>query len=312
MVQRLLLKGMSGEDVLEMQSALALQGFVLGALDGDFGAKTDSAVREFQKSKGLVVDGKAGAVTLAALGLIYMPPKAPDVPKGMRDWNAPGILQPLPAERVAWIDISRWQPGMPDPIAVDRTYDMVMAKCTQGHTIADAYYNSHRASTAKSTMIFAAYHWLNPNQDMLKQADYFLNHAKLKAGDLVPMIDWEEASVLDDLKEIQDMDKFGSRMLSEYGKCILYHGYYAVQSKLQSIKAKHGVQAIQDACAILYKYEPQVAWYGVAAPKVTAPWSKLWGWQWAGSGRVAGVNGDGVDKNWYYGSLAQLKEFCIK
>jgi peptidoglycan hydrolase-like protein with peptidoglycan-binding domain len=36
-------------------------------VDGDFGPKTDAMVREFQRRKGLVVDGIAGALTWGAL-----------------------------------------------------------------------------------------------------------------------------------------------------------------------------------------------------------------------------------------------------
>lgn len=59
---------MKGEDVKELQQALIARGYSLVA-DGAFGAKTDAAVKDFQKKKGLKADGVVGPVTRAALGM---------------------------------------------------------------------------------------------------------------------------------------------------------------------------------------------------------------------------------------------------
>lgn len=59
---------LQGDDVKALQRALSAAGFPLGA-DGDFGPKTDAAVRAFQRAKGLRPDGKVGPATRARLGL---------------------------------------------------------------------------------------------------------------------------------------------------------------------------------------------------------------------------------------------------
>lgn len=59
--------GSRGEDVKTLQKKLNLYA------DGIFGKLTDEAVREFQKSHGLTVDGIVGAKTWAALGMAYNP-----------------------------------------------------------------------------------------------------------------------------------------------------------------------------------------------------------------------------------------------
>jgi hypothetical protein len=66
---RALRKGMRGDDVKSLQQALTAAGFDTKGSDGVFGSNTESAVRSFQKAKGLSVDGVAGAATLKALGL---------------------------------------------------------------------------------------------------------------------------------------------------------------------------------------------------------------------------------------------------
>lgn len=59
---------MRGEDVKVLQKVLNDKGHNCGKVDGAFGQKTDSAVRSFQKAKGLTVDGIAGENTVTKLG----------------------------------------------------------------------------------------------------------------------------------------------------------------------------------------------------------------------------------------------------
>jgi hypothetical protein len=58
-----------GPAVRKLQKRLAALGFDPGVIDAEFGPDTDAAVRAFQTSSGLTVDGIAGAQTLASLGL---------------------------------------------------------------------------------------------------------------------------------------------------------------------------------------------------------------------------------------------------
>lgn len=58
-------KGDKGEQVKALQRLLYAMGYELGSkpVDGSFGAKTDAAVRAYQKKKGLTVDGSVGQKT---------------------------------------------------------------------------------------------------------------------------------------------------------------------------------------------------------------------------------------------------------
>ena len=58
---------MRGDDVAALQSRLIEIGFNCGRVDGIFGARTESAVKEFQKSAGMTIDGRCGASTIMAI-----------------------------------------------------------------------------------------------------------------------------------------------------------------------------------------------------------------------------------------------------
>ncbi len=59
-----LAKGSSGEEVKKLQSALIYLGYMSGGADGKFGDKTDTAVRLYQRTNGMTVDGVAGPNTI--------------------------------------------------------------------------------------------------------------------------------------------------------------------------------------------------------------------------------------------------------
>lgn len=62
-------RGDKGEDVKRLQEDLLALSYDLGkwGADGDFGAKTEEAVKDFQQDHGLEIDGIAGPRTLEAL-----------------------------------------------------------------------------------------------------------------------------------------------------------------------------------------------------------------------------------------------------
>lgn len=77
----LLKKGMNGAEVIELQKALKI------TADGDFGPKTETVLKKFQKANGLVADGVAGAKTLEALGILNI-----KVEVTVRDYTAEELL----------------------------------------------------------------------------------------------------------------------------------------------------------------------------------------------------------------------------
>jgi len=58
---------MRGDDVAALQSRLTEMGFDCGRVDGFYGELTSRAVKDFQKSVGIAVDGQCGPATVIAL-----------------------------------------------------------------------------------------------------------------------------------------------------------------------------------------------------------------------------------------------------
>lgn len=67
--QPTLRRGSKGAGVVSLQLMLKQLEYLDAKVDGDFGAKTDAAVRAFQQAEGLVVDGIVGPKTLQMLGV---------------------------------------------------------------------------------------------------------------------------------------------------------------------------------------------------------------------------------------------------
>ena len=61
--------GSSCKEVTAIQDALRDRGLFQGESTGYYGTKTQAAVKQFQRQKGLTVDGIAGPQTLSALGI---------------------------------------------------------------------------------------------------------------------------------------------------------------------------------------------------------------------------------------------------
>lgn len=60
-------RGSRGEDVIVLQKVLRESGFYQGAIDGIFGQQTDVALRRYQSSKQLEIDGICGRMTWAKI-----------------------------------------------------------------------------------------------------------------------------------------------------------------------------------------------------------------------------------------------------
>ena len=73
--------GSSGDTVRTIQDKLKRWGYYTGAVDGKYGILTVEAVKYFQRTNNLTVDGITGRQTLEALGIFQTTVKATQLPK---------------------------------------------------------------------------------------------------------------------------------------------------------------------------------------------------------------------------------------
>jgi len=106
---RILLLGtqslMRGDDVSTLQERLIQMGFNCGRVDGVYGVKTEAAVKEFQKSVGIVVDGKCGPSTLISLMRLVKTVQG-GAPNALRESVRHSVRSPALANKVIVIDPS--------------------------------------------------------------------------------------------------------------------------------------------------------------------------------------------------------------
>lgn len=77
-------------------------------IDGSFGPKTETAVKEFQGRVHLKADGLAGRLTLTKLGLLKEPqpaPDPPDVPAPEPDPDLDGGYIDKPDKQMPWLGL---------------------------------------------------------------------------------------------------------------------------------------------------------------------------------------------------------------
>lgn len=94
-----------GDDVATLQERLIQMGFNCGKVDGVYGGATELAVKEFQKSVGVVVDGKCGPSTLIAL-MRLIKTVSGGAPSQLRESTKHSVRSPALANKVVVIDPS--------------------------------------------------------------------------------------------------------------------------------------------------------------------------------------------------------------
>ena len=92
-------KGSSGHQVIDFQEGLEALGYELGKCDGDFGKKTETALKKFQEDAGLTADGIAGRKTFTKLNELLAAKGLDQLTEDVQD------EQPFeePTQKLAWV-----------------------------------------------------------------------------------------------------------------------------------------------------------------------------------------------------------------
>jgi lysozyme len=275
---KLLKKNDKGEEVIILQRLLRKLN-LLATADGDFGNKTDAAVRQFQKNNKLVVDGVFGTKSWEALFI-----KA-----------GTGIIGTDIYHGDATTDSSFYD-------ELEKNYWFCLTKASQGTSRLDPRYAEHMSKLKERTILRGGYHFfrlLNPDVD--GEIQNYLT-ANKEAG-----IIWSEKGIL---PPVLDIEPIGSEFDQPIkGKIIAERANIALRAKkwLTTIEAKTGKIPIIYTTRLIWddflkspkgfeRYPLWVADYGgLAEPRMPSTWSNYMMWQFTEKGKIG--KGDGFDVN---------------
>jgi len=102
------------------------------------------------------------------------------------------FLDELAGRKLWGIDISKYQKNIDWKLMVRKNKpDFVFVKVTEGTTIVDPLYRSHKKNLEKHDILHGAYHFMSFSSSGRSQAKKFIRYAGLKKGNMVPVLDVE-------------------------------------------------------------------------------------------------------------------------
>ena len=225
------------------------------------------------------------------------------------------LLPALPAQAAAPAylsgpDVSHWQ-------HVNATIDwpqtvspggqsFAISKATEGTTFTDPFFAADHAQEQENGLVRGAYHYARPALPMstaVAQADFYATTvgSLQQAGDLPPIMDFEESGGLSPRNLITWGQTFLAELMAKTGRVPMIYTYrYFWRTALLNSSA-------------FTRYPLWVADYTVGATSPTPPlvggWPTWAMWQWTSSANVPGITG-GVDNNHFNGTSEQLAAFA--
>jgi len=272
----ILKRGSEGQEVKRMQ------GIIDATPDGDFGSKTETALKEYQTCHGLVADGIYGWKTQESMG----------------------------TEVWAGIDVSSHN-GVIDWEKVGKTNNkFAVIKLTEGRTHKNRRRKTNWNGAKENGLLVGGYHFGRPDtdkgpSDAVAEAKSFIKQLEYvgweRGVDLVPVLDAEAGMKTDDQYNAEWCTIFCEYMEAELGvKPIIYTAKWYWNAYLKN--------ANRLTLAKLCTYP--VWWADYNAKNPVNPNLRGWNdwdiWQWTGYGSCSGMKGR-VDQNWLPGGKEALE-----
>jgi lysozyme len=202
--------------------------------------------------------------------------------------------------RVPGIDVSKYQGRIHWPAVASTPVRFVIIRATKGNRYRDGRYARNLLGATQNGLAVGAYHYAKPSSarwDARAEADHFLRVARVAAGDVVPVLDIEEAGGLSSGQLRVWARAWLERVEARTGvRAMIYSGVHFWQGFMRNTSsfARRGHQL-------------WVAHWYVRAPEIPG---RRWGgkgftvWQWSASGKVDGIKGD-VDRDRLNGPLTR-------
>jgi lysozyme len=168
-------------------------------------------------------------------------------------------------------------------------------KATEGKTHVDRYFDYNLSEARKNNIPCGVYHYYKPHVNSAEQAQNFINTVKLKPGDLPPVLDIEEESLLGNENMIKGIKNWLEIIENHYDMTpIIYTGNDFHRRFLKGKKFE--------------KYPFWIAHYYKRKIRTSSKWIF---WQHNDKARVNGIEGY-VDMNVFNGNIDELKKLCKK
>lgn len=199
----------------------------------------------------------------------------------------------LEGRRLWGIDISKYQSNINWSLLVRRNKpDFVFVKATEGVTIRDVMYKSHKKNLEKHDILHGAYHFWSFRSSGAKQARAFIRHANLNEGNLVPMVDVEypRGRMPRKAKVVRELKKF----------CAIIEAHYGVNPIIYTQPRLY-----RDYLSSSFSHYPK--WFASYSRSPGYAWDI---WQHTERGRVYGMPGR-VDKNVMKSNMASLEKLVM-
>ena len=271
----------SSTAVTKKTIAIGTKVTIVGSLHGTlWSSACGKAVRSSMWYRISAVNGKS-VKSLYGVSYLYAKTGEFKAPPPTSSPNQPATLE--------GIDVSHWQNTIDWNSVAAAGKKFAFIKASESTDFVDVMYATNRAAANAVGIRIGAYHFARPNAtpgDAVAEADHFLDTAQIASGDLLPVLDIEDAGGL------------GQADLQAW-----------VAGYLGEIKAKTGVSGvIYVSPAFWVKYLGDTEWFADSGYKVLwiAHWTTAavptlpangWGgngwtfWQYTSSGSVAGVIG---------------------
>lgn len=191
------------------------------------------------------------------------------------------------------VDISHWQGVVDFKKLVKDGNQFCIAKATDGLGGVDPMFNRNRIEAKKAGLIFGAYHWFHPSQDILKQVGHYVNViGKRQPGELPPTIDWEPTT---------DTKLVGIAATKQRVKMFLDE-LEKIEGVTPMIYCSPGFVQDYGDLSMFASNPLWIAHYGVNHPRVPAPWKNFTIWQYTDKG--------GLDLDLFNGTIEDLKKLA--
>lgn len=198
---------------------------------------------------------------------------------------------------LAGIDVSHFN-GEVDWTAAASSITFAFAKATQGIGYVDPRFAQNWRAMGDAGVQRGAYHFFDPTENAVAQAEHFLNTVRLDADDLPPVLDIEMLKRSTRTSTLDGITAWLAAVQSGAGRTpIIYTspGFWAQLGNPPN-PGQHPLW---------------VAHYGVAKPSVPPIWESWTFWQFSQLGRCAGIKGY-VDLNRFSGSSDDLKAMACE